>query len=365
MLRTCALTVATLWLAGCDAEIADADSGEYVHRVVAAPLVASAGYDIERRFAGIVSPRQSSSLGFELAGQLASLSVDEGDLVRKGDALATLDTRLLEDERQRLEAQREDAASRLALAKRNLERARALRPDGFTTERDIDQLETEVSTLSAQIDQIKAARQSNSTRLEKSRLVAPFDATISRRHKDEGAVVATGEPVFTLLESQGLEVRVGVPVRMLAQLETGAAVTIEIHGVPAPGYILALGNDVTRATLTVPVRVALPDTVRAVAGDQASILLVETETQPGFWLPATAITDGLRGLWNVYALVPAEEPDRFLVEARDVRVNHANAEQVYVSGAVTEDELVMTGGLHRVVPGQVVRLAIEEAVAQQ
>lgn len=359
------LTGLVALIAGCGADRPGGTEDDYVHRVSAQPASASDGYEIERRFPGLISPRQMTALGLEFGGRLDHIAVDEGDRVESGQVLARLDTRLLTDERDRLDAQREDLAARLALARRNLQRAESLRADGFTSERDLDELATAVTTLESQSREVTAALAANQSRLDKAVLIAPFGGTVSKRLEDEGAVVGAGAPIFMLLEASGYEARVGVPVRLLPQLTVGDGVQLEVHGRPSHGVVIAIGTDVTRSTLTVPVRIALDPAVRAVAGDQAALVAQEREQVPGFWLPATAITDGLRGLWNVYALVAGEQDDRYIVEARDVHVAWSDQERIYVTGALADEELVMTGGLHRVVPGQHVRLRIDERIASQ
>ena len=80
------------------------------------------------------------------------------------------------------------------------------------------------------------------------------------------------------------------------------------------------------------------------------------EQGPGTWLPFAAITEGLRGLWVIYALVPAEGGG-YRIEARDVEVLYAAEDRVFVRGAIADGELLVGAGLQRVAPGQTVRLA--------
>jgi hypothetical protein len=131
--------------------------------------------------------------------------------------------------------------------------------------------------------------------------------------------------------------------------------------------VLSVGSEIDVNTRTAPVRIALPAAAAAMAGiiDGALIdlLLQEQIDQPGFWLPVASVTDGLRGLWNVYTLQPTATPDLFRIEARDVQIDHADSRRVFVSGALSAGETVVKAGLQRLVPGQIVRH--EQAVAQR
>ena len=73
--------------------------------------------------------------------------------------------------------------------------------------------------FAAAIDRVAAQISEIDIDIRKSQLKAPFDGRISRRVIDEGAVVAAGTPIVTLLESGRRQVRVGVPPRIAASLK--------------------------------------------------------------------------------------------------------------------------------------------------
>lgn len=347
-------------LTGCSVE-ANVDEGrnDYHHLAAGSRLTAESSYVIQREFAGLVAPRQDTQLAFELGGELAALRVDEGDRVSAGQVLAELDTRLLRAQRDDLVARRQEIQARLDLNGLNSERIVELQGKGFAADQQMDELDTERRALTAQLARLAAELDANATRLDQSVLKAPFDGAISARLADRGAVVAAGSPVLVVLEDQGMEARVGVPVRLLGDVSAGDPVTVRVGVQVLQGRVLAIGSDVTRATLTVPVRIALPDTAVAVPGDQAYLGLDEVMEESGYWIPVSALTDGLRGLWNVYVMAPEEgavvEP-LYRIQARDVRVIWAEEERAFVRGALADGEWVVSAGLHRLVPGQQVRL---------
>jgi hypothetical protein len=76
-------------------------------------------------------------------------------------------------------------------------------------------------------------------------------------------------------------------------------------------------------------------------------------------VPLSALTDGLRGLWNIYPLQPQAEPGLYKLQSRDVQVLHATATDAFVTGALADGERVLSTGLQRLVPGQIVKLAAD------
>ena len=88
---------------------------------------------------------------------------------------------------------------------------------------------------------------------------------------------------------------------------------------------------------------------------KARLVLPYELEERGFWAPVAALTEGRRGLWSIYALVPDE--DAFILEPRPVEILHTERDRVYLRGAVQTDELILQGGVRRVAPGQRVRPA--------
>jgi RND family efflux transporter MFP subunit len=313
-------------------------------------------FAVEHEFTGTVVALQHDDTGFELGGTLADVRVREGDHAAKGAVLAELDTQLLDAERRQLEATRDETAARARLVDANLSRETRLKRSGFAAEQRIDELRAEQAALAATLARIAANIEANGVRAAKSRLLAPFDAIVTRRYRDAGAPIVPGTPILRLMDAGAPEIRVGVPARLAAGLAPGSPAEVLIDGVGHAAHVLARGGDIDPVTRTQTVRLALADPTHAAAGELVGLRLVEEVPGNGAWLPAGALTEGLRGLWVVYALVP-QDGGLYRVEQRDVSVLQADDERVFVSGALAAGELVVGAGLQRIVPGQQVRLA--------
>ncbi len=351
-------------LVACSTET-PSDAADVYHHLASGLIVEQVDqYEVPRQFAGLVVPSQSTDIGFELGGEVAMMQVDEGARVESGQPLALLDTRLLDAERDQLQAQQNDLRARLQLNRTNWQRQNDLKERGFAADQRLDELAAEYQSLNANLAQLDASLMANRTRLDKARLVAPFGGTISRRFVDEGAVVGAGQTVFRLLEEGMREARVGVPARLVDRLAVGDQLPVWSAGQTWQGTVLAIGSDITRATLTVPVRVALPVDANVVAGDQAYLNLAETVVDSGFWVPMTALTDGVRGLWNVYVMQPSGNGLQ-RIEQRDVIVVYSDDERAFVRGALADSETIVAAGLQRLVPGQQVRLQQTEVAQLQ
>lgn len=342
-------------LAGC--EKGDASSAPYYHHVIAQPLQLESGYLVPRYFVGQVEARQRAELGFELMGTLAEMAVDEGSVVEKGQLLASLDSGLLLAEVQQIEAQQEGIQAQLTLSTLQIKRQRELGLQGFASEQRIDELQAEISSLRAQFKREQARLESARTRLAKHTLKAPFRGEISRRYTEAGSIALAGQPVFQLLELGAVEARVGVPAKWAATLIQGAEMQVAIGGERRmPASVLAIAANVDALTHTASVRLSLPSDRSLVDGEMLYLVLPERVQRAGYWVPDTALAADVRGMWNVYVLVPSDKPGLYVIEARSVELLYMAEGRAFVMGAVNTGEQIVAAGLHRVVPGLLVRL---------
>ena len=314
-------------------------------------------YKIERRFAGRVAASQDADVGFELAGRVSQLLVNDGDRVQAGQVLATLDTELLVAERAQLLAQLDDTKARQLLNAANIKRHQSLQASGFASQQRLDELETEQKTLTASLDALTANLDSVDSRLRKASLKAPYSGVVARRFVDQGMVVNAGSPVLRLQESGAMEAAVGVPVSFALGLSAGQLVPLTLRGSTVDGRVITVGSDVSPITNTVNVRLLLPKNTAAFNGDLIQLVMSESVEQAGFWISADAITDGVRGRWTVYVLVQ-DADELYRIEARDIQIEHSLGDRMFAYGALTDGELIVANGVHRVVPGQLVNIVM-------
>ncbi|MTI43969.1 RND family efflux transporter MFP subunit [Roseibium hamelinense] len=335
--------------------------------VVAAPLVeveailpsAEQGYEITRTFVGRLEPARRTDLGFELAGAVREILADEGDRVAKGDVIARLDTRSLKAERKRQIASRQATESDLELAKLTFDRRRSLRDAGHVSAEVLDQARLALSRLEAALAQTNATIEAIDINLDKSVLTAPFEGQIAERLLDEGAIVAPGAPVLRILESARPTVRIGLAPEIVDKLDPEKRYDITLSGRQFHASLAGLRPDLETRTRTVETLFELEQSDAVPSfGRLAELSLTERVEAQGFWIPISALSEGPRGLWTVLTLVRAGATENISLVAREaVEVLHANEDMAFVRGTLRENTPIVAGGIHRVVPGQSVRLA--------
>jgi RND family efflux transporter MFP subunit len=325
--------------------------------VATTPIVIQESYQTTTRYVGRIEPARQTDLAFELAGLVLKMDVDEGDTVRAGDVIATLDTQRLEAQRLQLEAQTRELQAERKLAEFTLERQSSLQEKGWSPQQREDEALASVSRLSAAIDRVAAQIELVEIDIRKSSLVAPYDGTIGARFVDEGTVTGAGAPVVTVLETGRPRARIGLPPEIAATLEPERLYRIHSPTKSFPARLIAGRPDLNTATGTVPVLFALED-VQDVPFREIVTLVVETEVEGrGAWLPLSALTEGNKGLWSVLVVDDTDQNAR--LKAESVELVHVDDERAYVRGSLRDGARVVTEGTHRVVPGQHIALSRE------
>jgi len=315
---------------------------------------------------GKVEAARSSELGFELAGTVRALTVDEGQRVEAGQLLGELDTARLEAQKNELEAALEEARASRRLAAVTFERAGRLEKSGAVSKQRLDEAKRQIDSAEAAVALIEAQKASVEVNFTKSQLRAPYAGIVAERRADEGSVLNAGMPVFRILESEHLEVRAGLAPSAASELSVGQEVELSDsmgrHLVSKVDRILPGRDETTR---TVDVILLVEDENSSLRdGDLIQVILRREIREEGFWVPRTSLTESVRGLWAAYVLVPDERDGVFAAERRQIEIMYQTGDRLFVRGALRDGEQVVVDGLQRVVPGQRVRPGSAESAAR-
>jgi RND family efflux transporter MFP subunit len=158
--------------------------------VATTTLRLDAGYPRTRHYLGRVEPARRAEVGFEIAGALARIRVDEGHTVREGEPLGSLDTARLEARRRELVAALEMARAERTLAEATRSRIHDLAHRGHASRQQLDEADEGLRAARASVALADARIDSVETDLGKSVLRAPFDARVVGASNVRATIVA-------------------------------------------------------------------------------------------------------------------------------------------------------------------------------
>lgn len=165
-------------------------------------------------YLGTLEPELESGLSFQVSGNVESVLVSEGQVVKKGDLLARLSAGHLNNVFSSAKAEyteAEDAFSRMEkLYKKN------------------SLPEIKYIEVRSKLQQAKAQLQSAQKDLSDCNLYAPFDGVINKKMIETGVNVSQGMPVFNLLKISHIKFKISIPEKDISQIEIGQNVDIDI-----------------------------------------------------------------------------------------------------------------------------------------
>lgn len=220
---------------------------------------------------GVLVARESVDVTAESPGRVLAVHVKIGDRVRRGDRIATLDTRVMAQDLEMarsslraVEAEVRRSSDELAEAKARSDR-RQENPDFFSKE-DLAEAALQAKTAAAahEVAQARVAEQRARIRqleagLSQSEVRAPFDGRVAERFADAGALVGPGTAVVRLISAGDLLVRAAVPPEEARALQVGApvAITVRTQSLRLPGTVERVAPEVDAASQMVLIEVRL------------------------------------------------------------------------------------------------------------
>lgn len=293
--------------------------------------------------AGTVALREETVLAFTSGGRIARIFVNEGDRVRRGQVLATLDLTPLT-------AGLDAARAEQTRARAELKRLEPLMAKGWITR---PRYEAALAATQSADAAVKAQRFA----LDTARIVASGDGVVLARPAEPGQIVAEGMPVLIVGKAaSGYVLRAPLNDREAVRLTRGARalITLEaLDGQPLAGSVLELGGRADRATGTFQVEIALPADPRLRSGLIGRALITANpaaQAAPRLLVPPLAVFGARAGEGFVYVL---DNQDR--VRLRKVQLGQAEDGGVLVLSGLAPGEWVAVTALDRLQDGLQIR----------
>jgi len=306
---------------------------------------------VTARANGNIAAWQEAIIGTEANGlRVADVRVNVGDVVQRGQVLATFAPETMQVDLLQTRAAVAEAEATLADAAANAERAQSLRATGALSEATINQYVTAERTARARLEAQRAALQARRLKLTQTSVVAPDDGVISARSATVGAVLPAGQELFRMIRQGRLEWRAEVASADLAQIQPGAHASVELaSGAPIAGTVRMVAPTVDPQTRLGLVYVDLPAPGSARAGMFARGAF-ELGSSSALTLPASAVQ-----MREGFSYVFKVGPDAKVAEAK-IAVGRRVGDRVEVTAGLAPDARVVVAGGGFLAEGDTVRI---------
>ena len=288
--------------------------------------------------AGTAALRKEIPLGFTTPGQIARITVQEGDRVRRGQVLATLDTTSVGASLEAADAERDRAGA-------ELNRLKQLYAQGWITKARLEAAEAAARSASANV----SARRFS---LQTARVVAPADGIVLTRPAEPGQIIDAGMPVVTLGDAtSGFVLRVLLADRDAVRVRAGIPAEVRFDALPGAvlsGPVIEVGGRSDRGTGAFTAEIALPADPRLRSGlvGRATILTPAAGASARLVIPPTAIFSVRADEGFVY-VVDAQRK----VRARQVALGPLSAAGAEILAGLNRGDVIAVSGLDRLRDG--------------
>jgi membrane fusion protein (multidrug efflux system) len=233
---------------------------------------------------GTVLPNEEVNLMAEISGRLVKLNIKEGSYVTKGQLIAKINDRELKAQLQKVEYNQE-LARKIEMRQQKLLKVEAINLEEYDiTSNNIRLLDAEKEVIESQ--------------LEKTEIRAPFSGRIGLKNISEGAYMAPGTSIVTMIQSNPVKIDFTVPEKYSANIHVGSAITFNLDGdvFNYSAKVIALEPKVDESLRTLRIRaVAANPSGKFVPGMFVKVKAALAANHKAVMIPTEAIVPVLKG----------------------------------------------------------------------
>jgi RND family efflux transporter MFP subunit len=311
-----------------------------------------------REFSGVVEAADSSSISFEVAGNVQKVSIDVGDRFTKGQVLATLDPEPFQLTVAEIAAELRKARDNVVKTDSEYNRQKRIFEQGAGAERRVEVAEFNYLAAKSGV-KFQIARLNNAKRdLDKTVMRAPFDGAIANRYIDPFNEVARGQKCFDIFEFTGMEVAISIPEDVIDEIHMDQKGKIRFS-VFADRTYQGRVTEISKVAGTAnafPIKLTIeaPDqNIRPGMTARVTLSLTGDEEKVGYLVPLSAIAqrgDTTKGFIYIYDS-QTSTVKKTQIDAGSVRDN-----SVAIEKGVKEGDIVAVAGVSFLEDGQKVKL---------
>jgi RND family efflux transporter MFP subunit len=256
---------------------------------------------------GNLDPADVVEVKSQIAGTITGVTVDRGSPVSRGDVLAVIEAQGIRSQAAGAQAQVAAARAQLSVAQQRLEASKKLFEAGAISSIEYKTAQANVDAAEAQLAAAQANAAGASESAARATIRAPITGVVSARAVSGGEAVATNAELFTIVNSNELELRGQVGVSEAARIRVGQAVTFTLDGYPNQvfrGSVARIDPTADPTTRQVGVYVRLPNQGRRIVGGQYARGRIETGgTTTSVVVPEAAVVSRHADSATVYVVI--------------------------------------------------------------
>ena len=333
---------------------------------VTAAAVEQKEVPLQVRAIGSVEAYSNVSVKTQITGELTGVFFKEGDDVKKGQLIFTLDKRPFEAALNQAQSMLAKDKAQAAIARVQQQRYEALHKAGVVSKEEYDQVAANADALDAAVGADEAAVENAKVQLQYCSIYSPINGRTGTLLIHQGNMIKANDTPFlvSINQVEPIYVTFTVPEQSLAQIKKYASQrSLPVHAIipnddrgPVTGKLSFIDNTVDQSTGTIKLKGEFVNADRRLWPGQFVDVVVDLARQPNaIVVPSQALQNGQQG-----SFVFVIKPD-MTAEKRDVVVDRTGDGVAIIGQGLKPGEQVVTDGQLRLVPGSKVAIKQNDA----
>jgi membrane fusion protein (multidrug efflux system) len=241
---------------------------------------------------GSVQAERRADLRAEVSAMVLRVFKENGDAVRQGDLLVSLDDSVLRDNLSSAEEASRAAGQSFESADRQFQRQKSLQSQGMVSMQALEEAEVRRNTAQSEWVAAKARVAAARQQLDRTLVRAPFDGMVSARKVSAGDTAQIGKELVQIIDPASMRFEGLVSADQMHALKAGQSVSFRINGVEgkaATGKIRRIDASANPVTRQVSVLVDFTGETRPPIVGLYAEGQVQTQTTQAIMLPESAL----------------------------------------------------------------------------
>ncbi len=318
-----------------------------------------------------IQPYAQVDLAFKSSGYIASIrqvrgadghmrNVGEGDQVRRGEVLATVQQDDFQEKLSQAQAQLARAQSDYTRAKLAFQRTSTLLQAGAATQPDYDNANAQLQSTQASVQSAQASVTEAGIALGYCQLKAPFDSWVLKRSVDVGSLVGPATNGFSVADTRSVKAVFGVPDTAMNQIRLGSREIVTTGALPGrfTGHVSAISPAADPKSRVYSVEVTIPNPRNQLKSGMIGAITIGNPrpAQRFAVVPLSAVVRSPEQANGFAVFVADASGEIATVHARDVSLGDAYGNSITVLQGVVPGERVVTSGATMIRSGEQVRI---------
>ncbi len=295
------------------------------------------------QFSGDILPFKTIEFGFMVAGKIENVYVKEGQYVKDGELIATIDPTDYEFAVQAAEAKYSEAES-------ELQRLTNLYNKGSLTESDFDKIKALYKEAQANVNYKKK-------QLKDTHLYAPHEGWLAVEGVQPGEIIPQGIPIFAIVYTKDIFIRSFIPENEISSISMNMDVTIEVpalDNIIFKGKISRIGSVADAYSRAFPVKATIENPDFSLKPGMIAFLYVKTNEKTDIInIPAEAVLLSSDGKTYVYLLNKEENK----VTKRNIQTNKTHNKGVNILFGLNDGDVIVIEGNTKLYEGAKIKIS--------